>query len=54
MDNEGRQDEACVGDLITLEASRAGLSGMPIWGLHRDTTELRTIRLPVLAWERFR
>ena len=49
VDNGGRLDEACVGDLITLEASRAGLSGIVIWGLHRDTDELRTIRLPVFS-----
>lgn len=49
VDNGGRLDEACVGDLITLEASRAGLSGIVIWGLHRDTGELRTIRLPVFS-----
>jgi regulator of RNase E activity RraA len=49
VDNEGREDEACVGDLITLEASRAGLSGIVIWGFHRDTVELRTIRLPVFS-----
>lgn len=49
VDNNGRHDEACVGDLITLEASRAGLSGILIWGLHRDTAELRTIRLPVFS-----
>jgi regulator of RNase E activity RraA len=49
VDNGGRRDEACVGDLITLEASLAELSGIVIWGLHRDTTELRTIRLPVFS-----
>ncbi len=33
-------DEACVGDLAVLEAAAAGLSGVAVWGLHRDTAEL--------------
>jgi regulator of RNase E activity RraA len=49
VDNAGREDEACVGDLIALEVRHAGLSGIVIWGLHRDTSELRTIRLPVFS-----
>jgi regulator of RNase E activity RraA len=49
VDNAGRLDEACVGDLIALEAQSAGLSGMVIWGLHRDTAELRSIGLPVFS-----
>jgi regulator of RNase E activity RraA len=49
VDNGGRPDESCVGDLVTLEASRAGLSGIVIWGLHRDTTELQVIRLPLFS-----
>src|ERR1700754_3431595 len=36
VDNGDRHDEACVGDLIALEASEANLSGIVIWGLHRD------------------
>ncbi len=49
VDNGGRVDEACVGDLVTLETALAGLRGIVIWGLHRDSTELRTIRLPVFS-----
>ncbi|KQY22346.1 dimethylmenaquinone methyltransferase [Cellulomonas sp. Root485] len=49
VDNEGRTDEACVGDLVALEVARAGLVGIVIWGLHRDTAQLRTIGLPVLS-----
>jgi regulator of RNase E activity RraA len=28
VDNSGRLDEACVGDLVALEASRAGLTSL--------------------------
>ena len=49
VDNAGRTDEACVGDLITLEAATAGLAGIIIWGLHRDTSELFEIGLPVFS-----
>jgi len=40
IDNEGRRDEACIGDLIALEAAAAGLAGIVVWGLVRDTAEL--------------
>jgi len=49
VDNTGRLDEACVGDLIALEAKRAGLAGIVIWGLHRDGLEISEIGLPVFS-----
>jgi regulator of RNase E activity RraA len=49
VDNDGRLDEACVGDLVAREAKQAGLSGIVIWGLHRDTTELLDIALPCFS-----
>lgn len=49
VDNGGRTDEACVGDLIVLEAQEAGLAGIVIWGLHRDTADIQAIGLPVFS-----
>jgi regulator of RNase E activity RraA len=48
-DNDGRLDEACIGDLMVLEAQAAGLAGVVIWGLHRDTAEIERIGLPVFS-----
>jgi len=49
IDNGGRDDEACVGDLLVLEAKLAGLSGLVVWGRHRDTQQLRRIGLPLVS-----
>jgi 4-hydroxy-4-methyl-2-oxoglutarate aldolase len=49
VDNGGRLDESCVGDLVVLEAQLAGLGGVVIWGLHRDTADIRAIGLPVVS-----
>jgi len=49
VDNGGRLDESCVGDLAVLEARAAGLGGVVIWGLHRDTADVREIGLPVFS-----
>ena len=53
VDNGGRTDEASVGDLVVLEAEAAGLGGVVIWGLHRDTPELAQIGLPVFSYGRY-
>src|SRR5262245_64443061 len=35
IDNGGRADEGCVGDLTVLEARAAGLAGVLVFGAHR-------------------
>jgi 4-hydroxy-4-methyl-2-oxoglutarate aldolase len=50
IDNEGRRDEGCIGDLTVLDAWSAGISGVLVWGCHRDTAELQQIALPVFSY----
>jgi 4-hydroxy-4-methyl-2-oxoglutarate aldolase len=47
VDNTGRLDEACVGDLVAAEAHVAGLAGLVVWGAHRDTAAIAEIGIPL-------
>lgn len=49
VDNGGRRDEACVGDLVALEAQAAGIAGLVVWGLHRDTVDIQATGMPVFS-----
>lgn len=33
VDNAGRRDEACVGDLTVLEAQAASIAALVVWGV---------------------
>ena len=53
VDNAGRRDEGCVGDLVVREAKLAGLGGIAIWGAHRDTADLQEIGFPLFIHSNF-
>ncbi len=40
IDNGGRTDEGCIGDLVVGEALMSGLAGTVCWGTHRDTAAI--------------
>ncbi len=50
IDNQGRKDEGCIGDLTVLEAQAFKLQGIIVWGCHRDTKELIEIGFPVFSY----
>ena len=50
IDNGGRRDEACIGDLTALEVRLGGLAGMVVWGCHRDGPEIAEVGLPVFSY----
>lgn len=53
IDNGGRLDEGCIGDLTAIEALHHGCVAILIDGAHRDTTALRQLSLPVWSRGRF-
>lgn len=43
IDNGGRHDEGCIGDLVVGEAFMSGMAGIVCWGTHRDTAAIHAI-----------
>jgi regulator of RNase E activity RraA len=50
IDNDGRMDEGCIGDLAVLDGRVAGIGGIVCWGAHRDTAELLTLGVPIFSY----
>lgn len=52
IDDRGRTDQSCIGDLTALESQSFGISALLVWGCHRDTAELLRINLPIFSYGR--
>ena len=50
VDNQGRLDEGCIGDLVALECRAVGTAALVVWGAHRDTGDLRRLDIPVFSY----
>lgn len=50
IDNAGRLDEGCIGDLAVLDGRVAGIAAIVCWGAHRDTAELLQLGVPVFSY----
>ena len=48
IDNGGRIDEGCIGDLVVGEALMSGVAGTVCWGAHRDTRAI--LAMKALVW----
>jgi 4-hydroxy-4-methyl-2-oxoglutarate aldolase len=48
IDNGGRNDEGCIGDLVVGEALMSGLAATVCWGTHRDTAAI--LSMGALVW----
>jgi 4-hydroxy-4-methyl-2-oxoglutarate aldolase len=52
VDNDGRTDEGCVGDLLAMEAIARAVAGFVVYGCHRDHDRLVALGLPVFSYGR--
>jgi 4-hydroxy-4-methyl-2-oxoglutarate aldolase len=48
IDNGGRTDEGCIGDLVVGEALMSGIAATICWGTHRDTGAI--LSMGALVW----
>jgi regulator of RNase E activity RraA len=49
IDGAGDPARCCMGDLMAAEIKNAGISGVVIWGAHRDTLDLIALELPIFS-----